>query len=558
MARTSPVIAALALALLATATPAQTPAFDPVVFDLVKDTGIGFVTNSSRTSHRHQPETMVSGVALFDYDNDGVLDVFLTNGARMTDLDKTDPVYWNRLYRNLGGWKFEDLTEKAGLKGHGYDNGVAAADYDGDGWTDLFVAGLRQNALYRNKGDGTFEDVTAKAGLGKPDPDYGTLWSVGAAFFDYDKDGDLDLFVSNYCQWDPKTEPLCGPRGMNDYCHPNNYKGLPNSLFRNNGDGTFTDVSKASGIRAVVGKGMGLGVADFDQDGWTDVFVANDTEPNYLFHNLGNGKFEEVGFVAGVAYPEAGRPLSGMGADAKDIDDDGKPDIFHTALSSETMPVFRNQGKMSFLEVTARAGVSSLSLSRAGWSCGIVDLNNDGRKDLFVAGGDVMDPTGEFREKVRQTNLVMVNQGGFKFTDATPGAGPDFSTRRATHRGGAFGDLDNDGRMDAVVTALDEAVEVWRNVSPAPNHWLAVRVIGTKSNRDGIGAELTLTAPSGVRHSHVNTAVGYGGASDVRVHFGLGKDEKVTKLEVRWPSGVKQVLENLAADELVVVTEPAP
>jgi hypothetical protein len=301
---------------------------------------------------------------------------------------------------------------------------------------------------------------------------------------------------------------------------------------------------------------MGLSVADFDRDGWIDVFVSNDTEPNYLFRNLGDGKLEEIGFVAGVAYPEAGRPLSGMGADAKDIDDDGKPDIFHTALSSETMPVFRNQGNNSFLEVTARAGVSSLSLSRAGWSCGIVDFNNDGRKDLFVAGGDVMDPNGEFREKVRQTNLVMASVGRFKFAEATAGAGPDFSTKRATHRGGAFGDIDNDGRVDALVTALDEGIELWRNASPLPNRWLAIRTVGTKSNRDGMGAEITLAAASGVQHGHVSTAVGYGGASDVRVHFGLGKDETVTRLEVRWPSGIVQVLENVASNQLLVVTEP--
>jgi hypothetical protein len=474
----------------------------------------------------------------------------------MTDLDKTDPVFWNRLYRNLGGFRFEDVTEKAGVKGHGYDNGAAAADYDNDGWTDLFVAGLRENVLYRNRGDGTFEDVTGKAGLKKPDPDHGTLWAVAGAFLDYDKDGDLDLFVSNYCVWDPKTEPLCGPKGMNDYCHPNNYKGLPNSLFRNDGDGTFTDVSKPSGIRKVIGKGMGLGIADFDGDGFVDVFVANDTEPNYLFHNQGDGTFEEIGFVAGVAYPEVGRPLSGMGADARDVDDDGKIDIFHTALSSETMPVFRNQGKNSFLEVTARSGVSSISLSRAGWSNGIVDLNNDGHKDLFVAGGDVMDPNGEFREKVKQTNLVMANLGGFRFADATPGAGGDFSTKRGTHRGGAFGDLDNDGRVDAIVTALDEPVEVWRNVSPVPNRWLAVRAVGTRSPRDPVGTEITLTTPSGVRRSHVNNAVGYGGASDIRVHFGLGKDEAATKLEVRWPSGTVQVLENVASNQVLVVTEP--
>jgi enediyne biosynthesis protein E4 len=551
-----PALPAVALALGAAPALGQAPGFDPVAFELVKDTGIAFVTNSSRTAHRHQPETMVSGVALFDFDDDGLLDVFLTNGAQLTSLDKSDPVFWNRLYRNLGNWKFEDVTEKAGVKGHGYDNGVVAADFDNDGWTDLFVAGLRENVLYRNRGDGTFEDVTEKAGLKRPDPDYGTLWAVAAAFFDFDKDGHLDLFVSNYCVWDPKTEPLCGPKGMNDYCHPNNYKGLPNSLFRNNGDGTFTDVSKASGIRDVIGKGMGLGLADFDRDGWIDVFVANDTEPNYLFRNRGDGTFEEIGFGAGVAYPEAGRPLSGMGADAKDIDDDGLPDVFHTALSSETMPVFRNQGSNTFLEMTARSGVSSISLSRAGWSNGIVDFNNDGRKDLFVAGGDVMHPSGEFREKVQQTNLVMANLGGFRFADATPGAGPDFSTKRATHRGAAFGDLDNDGRIDAIVTALDEGVEVWRNVSPVPNNWLKVRTVGTRSSRDGMGTEITITTPSGVRHSHVNTSVGYGGSSDPRVHFGLGRDEVVTRLEVRWVSGVVQVLENVAANQVLVVTEP--
>jgi hypothetical protein len=342
---------------------------------------------------------------------------------------------------------------------------------------------------------------------------------------------------------------------MNDYCHPNNYKGLPNSLLRNEGNGTFTDVSKASGLRAVIGKGMGLGVADFDRDGWIDVFVANDTEPNYLFRNLGNGKFEEIGFMAGVAYPEAGRPLSGMGADAKDVDDDGLPDIFHTALSSETMPVFRNQGNNTFLEVTARAGVSSLSLSRAGWSCAIADLNNDGRKDLFVAGGDVMDPNGEFREKVRQTNLVMANVGGFKFADATTGAGPDFSTKRATHRGGAFGDLDNDGRIDAVVTALNGPLEVWKNVSPVGNHWLRLRLVGTKSNRDGAGAKIKVVTASGAQYNHVNTAVGYGGSSDVRVHFGLGPDSLVKELQITWLSGSKQVLRDVAADQSLTIKE---
>jgi hypothetical protein len=549
---------ALGLVLMAAPSPGAEPAaaFDKILFELRNGNGVDFVTNSSRTDHRHQPETMVSGVALFDYDNDGFLDIYVVNGAKMTELDKTDPVYWNRLYHNRGDGTFEDVTEKAGVKGDHYDLGIAAADYDDDGFTDLFVAGLRKNVLFRNKGDGTFEDVSEKAGFNKPDSEYGTLWAVAAGFVDYDNDGDLDLFVSNYCVWDPETEPLCGPKGLNDYCHPNNYKGLPNSLYRNDGGGTFTDVSVESGIRKVIGKGMGLGIADYDGDGWSDIFVANDTEPNYLFHNQGDGTFEEIGFMAGVAYPESGRPLSGMGADARDIDDDGKPDIFHTALSSETMPIFHNKGDLSFLEITARAGVSSLTLSRSGWGNAIVDFNNDGRKDLFVCGGDVMDPQGEFKERVPQTNLVMANLGGLKFKDATPGAGPDFSVKKAVHRGGAFGDLDNDGRMDAVVTDLHGPIEVWRNVSPTPNHWLLVRTVGTRSNRDGIGAKIKVTTPSKTLHSHVNTAVGYGGASDPRVHFGLGDDAVVKKLEITWPSGTVQTLENVPADQVLVVTEP--
>jgi hypothetical protein len=553
---------ALSAALLTLLAPAGGPAgsephFDPIVFALRKDSGVDFVTNSSRSPHRHQPETMVSGVALLDYDNDGWLDIYAVNGAQMTSLDKTDRGFWNRLYRNRRDGTFEDVTLKAGVKGDGYDLGVAAADYDNDGYADLFVAGLRKNTLFHNERNGTFTDVTRAAGLVKPDPEYGTLWGVAAAFIDYDNDGDLDLFVSNYCVWNPETEPLCGPKGINDYCHPREYKGLPNSLFRNEGNGTFTDVSAASGIRKLVGKGMGLGVADYDGDGWMDVFVANDTEPNFLFHNRANGTFEEIGLRAGVAYPETGRPLSGMGADARDIDDDGRPDIFHTALSSETMPVFRNTGANTFLEVTAQAGVSSLTLSRSGWCNAIVDFNNDGRKDLFVCGGDVMDPDGEFRARVPQTNLVLASLGGLKFADATPGAGPDFSAKKAAHRGGAFGDLDNDGRVDAVVTDLYGPIEVWRNVSPAPNHWLAVLTEGTKSNRDGVGAVVKVVSSSGTRYGHVNTAVGYGGASDRRVHFGLGKDDVVTKVEITWPSRTVQTLENVPVDRVLVVKEDA-
>jgi hypothetical protein len=550
---------ALATALVSSpiwaAPPGSGASFDPIVFELRNDTGVDFVTNPSRTVRRHQPETMVSGVAVLDYDGDGWLDIYAVNGAEMTSLDKTQPVYWNRLYRNRGDLTFEDVTEKAGVKGKGYEHGAAAADYDNDGDTDLFVVGLRENVLFRNEGDGAFTDVTEAAGLTAPDPEYGSLWGVAAAFLDFDNDGDLDLFVSNYCVWDPATEPRCGTPGFPDYCHPRNYPGLPNSLFRNEGNGVFTDVSAPSGIRTAIGKGMGLGVADYDGDGWVDVFVANDTTPNFFFHNRRDGTFEEIALMAGVAIPPAARPLSGMGADGRDIDDDGRPDIFHTALRMETMPVFRNEGANTFEDVTQRSGVAPVMLSRSGWANAIVDLNNDGRKDLFVCAGGVMDPRGRWRRLVPQTNLVLANLGDMKFVDATPEAGPDFSTREAVHRGGAFGDLDNDGRVDAVVTDLDGPIEVWRNVSPTPNHWLDILTVGVRSNRDGIGAKIRVTTRSGTFYNHVNTAVGYGGASDRRVHFGLGEEDHGS-VQITWPSGIVQTLDDVAADRLLVVREP--
>jgi hypothetical protein len=549
------VVALLLAACVAGAVRAQSKAPAPVVFEETKAAGVSFVTEPSRTKRKHQPETMISGIALLDYDGDGWLDVYVVNGATMPGLDKTDPKFHNRLFRNRGGGTFEDVTDRAGVAGKGYELGAAAGDYDNDGHTDLFVAGLRQNLLYRNRGDGTFEDVTVRAGLAKRDPDYGTLWSVAAAFLDYDKDGDLDLFVSNYCVWDPATEPVCNRPESPDYCHPDGYKGLPNSLFRNDGDGTFTDVSAATGIRAHVGKGMGLGVADFDDDGWTDVFVSNDNEPSFLFHNLGGQRFEEVALAAGVAYTERGKEISGMGADARDFDNDGRVDIFQTALDGETMPLFRNTGAMSFEDWTGPSGLVGPTLANTGWSNGIVDFNNDGWKDLFVAGGGVVDPKGDFAARAPRENTVYLNAGNGRFVDGTKGAGRDFATRRAVHRGAAFGDLDNDGRVDVVATALEDRMEIWHNVSPAPNHWLLVRTVGTKSNRDGAGTKLRATTASAVQYSHVNTAVGYGCASDPRVHFGLGNDTVVRELRLEWPSGTVDVLRDVKADQVLTVRE---
>jgi hypothetical protein len=473
----------------------------------------------------------------------------------MPGLDKSEAKFHNRLFRNRGDLTFEDVTDKAGVAGKGYELGVAAADYDNDGFVDLFVAGLRANILYRNKGDGTFEDVTARAGLAARDAEYGTLWSVAAAFFDYDKDGLLDLFVSNYCVWDPKTEPLCNRREAPDYCHPDGYQGLPNSLFHNGGDGTFTDVSVPSGIRAHVGKGMGIGLADFDDDGWLDLFVSNDNWRAFLFHNEQGRRFEEVGLTAGVAYTERGDKISGMGADARDLDNDGRPDIFQTALDGETMPLFRNLGGLTFEDWTGAAGLVAPTLANTGWSNGIVDFNNDGWKDLFVAGGGVVDPKGDFAERAARANTVYVNLKNGRFADASASAGTEFR-RKAVHRGAAFGDLDNDGRVDVVVSALEGPLEVWRNVSPTPNHWLAIKTVGSRGNRNGMGAKIRVTADmSGVQYNHVNTAVGYGCASDPRVHFGLGQDARVKELRIEWPSGAAQTLRDVPADQILTVRE---
>ena len=498
---------------------------------------------------------MVAGVALLDYDGDGRLDVYAVNGAPMPGLEKTGPEHWNRLFHNEGGLRFTDVTEKAGVAGRGYDLGVAAGDFDNDGRPDLFVAGLRRNTLYRNRGDGTFEDVTGKAGLLGRDPKYGTLWAVAAAFVDYDRDGGLDLFVSNYVVWDPDKEPRCGKPEALDYCHPKEYQGLPGSLYRNNKDGTFTDVSASSGIRGHVGKGMGIGVADFDDDGWPDLFVANDTTPAFLFMNNRNGTFTESAFERAVAFTERAEPVSGMGADARDVDDDGRPDVFETALANETFPLFRNTGGGQFEEATVSSGLAALARPRSGWGNGIYDFNNDGRKDLFVACADVMDREGEFKDRVPMANAVFVGLGDLRFADGSPGAGEEFA-RKAVHRGAAFGDLDGDGRVDVLVTALDGPLELWHNRSSAAHHWLILDLVGGRSNRDAIGAKVKVVTAAGTQHNHVTTAVGYGSASDRRVHFGLGRETVVKELTITWPSGKTQTLKDVPADQVLRVREP--
>ena len=515
---------------------------------------IPFHLENNLTPARNAPESMPGGVALFDYNRDGRLDILFTNGANIATLQKDDPKYRNRLFRNDGNGVFTDVTEAAGLAGMGYDMGVAAGDFDNDGWPDLFVAGVHRNTLYHNNGDGTFTDITAKAGLDRStDPEFGPLWAVAAAWVDVNNDGLLDLFVVDYMQWKYDSKPLCSFQGKADFCHPRLYKGQPNQLFLNKGDGKFEDVSAKWGIRDHVSRGMGVGVADYDQDGRPDLFVPNDAFYNSLFHNLG-GKFEEVAFPAGVALPEDGSFVSGMGVDFRDFNNDGYPDIAFTALNNQTFPVFLNTGKGAFREVTTPSGMRTLSLRMAGYGVGLFDFDNDGWKDLFVARGHVASLPQPGAD-LDQPNTVFRNSGaGGKWQALTEEAGLN-ARPPARHRGCAFGDLDGDGRIDVVVTALAGDAEIWMNRSEGAGHWLEIALEGTKSNRDGIGAQVKVVTKSGTQYNHMTTSVGYASSSAGPVHFGLGTDSSAESVEIRWPSGTVQTLRNVAGDRVVKVKE---
>ena len=533
----------------------QQPTSSPIRFEF-KSLPFRLDSNESSTA-RNVPETMAGGVAVFDYNGDGRPDIFFTNGADLQALKKTSDKYSDRLFRNDGNGTFTDVTAQAGLQGRGFDSGVAAGDYDNDGHPDLFVIGVHGNTLYRNNGDGTFTDVTKKAGLDKSvDPEFGPLYGVAAAWVDVNNDGLLDLFVVNYLQWTWSDKPLCTINNVAEYCHPRYYKGLPDQLFLNNGDGTFKDVSKEWGIRDHVGKGMGIGVADFDLDGKPDLFVTNDAGYSFLFHNLGN-KFEEVAFQSNIALPEEGAFISGMGLDFRDFDNDGYPDVAYVALNRQTFPLFRNTGKGDFAEVTASSGMTSESLGMSGFGPALYDFDNDGWKDLFVSRGHVSatHPPGA---EVKQPNTVFRNLGvNGKWQPLTEEAGFIPSTA-ARHRGCGLADFDGDGRIDVVVTSMDAKAELWMNRSANAGHWLDVALRGTKSNRDGIGARIKVVTKSGAQYNHQTSSVCYASSSLGPVHFGLGSESKVQRIEIAWPSGIVQTLENIDADRILKVTETAP
>ena len=531
---------------LAVSTAASLPVRSQVRFLDVSDAaGIDFVLENGATPQKHLVETMAGGLAVFDFDNDGRTDIFFTNGAALPSLDKSSERFWNRLYRNAGGMRFSDVSEQSGLAGAGFCTGATAGDFDNDGYSDLFVACFQQNALYRNLGDGSFDDVTARAGISSDE------WSIGGLWLDYDSDGHLDLFVVNYLDWTPAFDTYCGDRrlGVRSYCSPGFFDGFPNRLYRNRGDGTFEDVSRRAGISEHVGKGMSAVAADADGDGDTDIFVTNDKAPNFLFVNLGDGTFEESALLSGVALQDHGKPVSGMGADFNDFDNDGLPDIVFTALAGESFPLFRNMGSGSFRDVTFQSGMGPLTHNLSGWGLALVDLDNDGRKDLFTANSHVNDTVGHFEAaSYKLANTVFVNSGNGTFASV---AGTGLDSVRA-HRGAGFADFDEDGLVDVVVTSLGERVELWRNVTQTGNRWLGLFLVGTRGNRRGIGARVRV----GDQVTYVTSSTGYVSSSQAGIRFGVGELNVVPRAEIHWPSGAVQTFEHLQTNRVHEVREP--
>jgi len=523
-------------------------AIDSPVFHAATPKGLDFTLRNSPTSKKYLIETMPGGVALLDYNNDGLLDIFLVNGGRIEgsvsvteNFYRSDPRYWNRLYRQNKDGSFTDVTKDAGLENAGdgnYGMGVAVGDYDNDGYPDIFVTSYGKNILYHNNGNGTFTDVTAKAGVG------GGGWSVSAGFFDYDNDGKLDLFVTRYMEWDTKHSKDCGGN-YHTYCPPEEFPATTSILYHNNGDGTFTDVSVKSGIAAKKGRALGVAFADYDGDGFTDIYVANDGMQQYLYHNNGNGTFKEVGLEAGAALSEGGRRLSGMGVVFQDYDNDGWPDVMVTELPREIYGVYHNDGNGTFSYQSLETGLGILSSGSSGWGVGLEDFDNDGWKDLFVAQGHVLDNVEDIDPSLHylELPLLAINHNG-RFERVESGA------IKAAGRGAAFGDLNDDGWQDVVTTSLGGPPQVLVN-NGGKSHWLTITLRGTRSNRDGFGAKVKVNNQT----RFATSAGSYCSSSDKRLHFGLGTAE-TAKVEILWPSGTHQVLNDVHGDQFLEVREP--
>jgi len=537
----------------------QTTAGEASYTDITASTGIHFQARNSSTPNKYLIETMIGGVGVLDYDQDGWLDIFFVNGAKLKnpqpdgeELDKSAPEFWNRLYHNNHDGTFTDVTENAGLKGKGYGNGVAVGDFNNDGFPDLLVTNYGPCLLYKNNGNGTFTEISEQAGL-KTDG-----WATSAVWFDYNKDGNLDLFICRYLEWNFAGNPYCGHKtpGGRAYCHPDQFKAISNYLFKNNGNGTFTDVSESSGIKSKRGYGLGVCVADFNNDGWPDIYVANDAFPQFLFMNNGNGTFSEMGTMAGVAYTDNGNTFSGMGTDAQDLDDDGFFDVITTALSNETYAYFHNNGDGTFTPSTMMSNLGVLTRLFGGWGMHIYDYDNDGIKDLYLANSHVMDNIEMTQPHLSymQPPLLLKNNGR-QFTNVSGTSGEIFNKKFAS-RGAAFGDLDNDGDVDVVVSNLTSPAYILRNDGGNKNAWIGLDLRGTKSNRDGIGTKIKLVRENGkAQFYQVTTESSYQSANDRRVFAGFGKDKGIKEIRIFWPSGVEQVIANPKPNQILKVEE---
>lgn len=516
--------------------------------DVARDWGVTFVHTSGASKEKIIVETFGSGVAAFDYDNDGWVDLFFANGA---NLSAGTPSPGNALYRNTGRRGFVDVTRAAGVGGDGrFATGVAVGDVDNDGWLDLFVAGYGANALYRNTG-GLFADVTERAGV------RGDGWSSSAGFFDFDRDGDLDLYITRYLEYDVRRNPYCGHRkeGFRMYCDPRNFDGAPDLLYRNNGDGTFADVSEAAGIANPAGKGLGVAFGDVNDDGWPDIYVANDLVRNFLYVNNGDGTFTDATYRAGVGYDENGRPQAGMGTEIADYDGDGRLDIFVTNFTEELNELYRNRGELIFEDATRGAGLES-AWPFLGFGTKLFDADNDGDLDLHVTNGHVIDNVALYNPRLsyKQTDQLFVNQGDGRFRDLSAQAGPAFAIAHVG-RGSAVADLDNDGDLEIVVADCGGPPILMRNDGGNRSRWLRIVARGRTSNRSGVGARVVIEAGGRRQVREIGGAGSYLSASDLRLHAGVGAVETADRVTIRWPSGKTQTLERVATGRQIALDE---
>jgi enediyne biosynthesis protein E4 len=521
--------------------------------DVARSAGITFRHDNAASPDKFLIETMGSGCGWIDYDQDGLLDLYLVNGSA-TGAYKPEHPLQCALYRNNGDGTFTDMTLKAGVGAEGlFGMGIAVGDYDNDGFPDLFVCGYGRCILYHNNRDGTFADVTTKAGVGN-----NGRWASSAAWFDYDNDGRLDLVIANYVDWSPEHNFYCGDRGpgMRSYCHPDDFNGQPPTLYHNNGDGTFTDVSKPSGVGLKSSNGLGVVTFDYDNDGWQDIFIANDHMPNFLFHNHRDGTFSEVGYLSGVAVSGDGQFEAGMGVDAADTRGDGHMDLIVTHLDMQLARFYRSLDDGSFEDATFRSKVGYATFHMSGFGTRFFDYDNDGARDLFMANGHVLDNIERYHAdtKYAEAKLMFRNTGHGLFENVSDKMGPDFVLPRVS-RGAAVGDFDNDGDLDILISNNGQAPQLLCNDGGNANHWLEILLIGTKSNRDGVGARVKLTAGDLVLYDQRKGGMSYQSAQDPRLHFGLGQQRKIDSLEIIWPSGMTTKLANVTADQIIAIQE---